>query len=174
MFMADPDVSNWLRRLIRTEVIPMVPAIPGIDFEDYLETCIRRFGNSAVADTVSRLCLDGSNRQPKFIIPTILDALDAGRPIDGLSLEVALWCRYCAATADTDMDLLLEDERKLLLQKAAVASQEKPSVFLSISEIFGDLGENEIFVSAFSRHLNALWSKGPRSVLQDFLKEEGV
>ena len=49
----------------------------------------------ACGDTVRRLCLDGSNRQPKFIVPSIADRLQEGAGISGLGLESALWCRYC-------------------------------------------------------------------------------
>ena len=73
----------------------MVPPVPDTDLGDYFELIERRFANPKIGDTVRRLCLDGSNRQPKFIIPSIADRLKAGVPIDGLALESALWCRYC-------------------------------------------------------------------------------
>jgi mannitol-1-phosphate/altronate dehydrogenase len=40
-----------------------------------------------------RLCLDGSNRQPKFIIPSIRDNLARGVMPAGLILASAMWCR---------------------------------------------------------------------------------
>ena len=61
---------------------------------------MQRFSNPEIADTERRLCLDGSNRQPKFILPSIRDALAAGGNIDGLALVSALWCRYCFGTED--------------------------------------------------------------------------
>ena len=62
---------------------------------------VRRCDNPKIGDTIRRLCLDGSNRQPKFIIPSIADRLDRGLPVDGLALESALWCRYCYGTTDS-------------------------------------------------------------------------
>ena len=171
--MADPDIAGWLHRLIRSEVIPVVPEIPGISFETYLETCAERFANPAVGDTIARLCLDGSNRQPKFILPTIADALRSGRPIEGLALEVAFWCRYCAETAVAANEIPLEDERRDILQSAALAAHDDPTAFLETGEVFGELGRDERFRTAFSRQLETVWREGARTVLQRFLQEPG-
>ena len=171
--MADPDIAGWLDRLIRSEVIPVIPEIPGISFETYLETCSQRFANPAVGDTVARLCLDGSNRQPKFILPTIIDALRSGRSIKGLALEVAFWCRYCAETAVAANNIPLEDERRDILQSAALAAHDDPAAFLEIGEVFGGLGRDERFKTAFSRQLETVWKDGTRAVLQRFLQEPG-
>ena len=126
-----------------------------------------------VGDTVARLCLDGSNRQPKFILPTITDALQSGRSIEGLALEVAFWCRYCAETAVAASDIPLEDERREILQSAALAAHENPVAFLEIGEVFGDLGRDERFRTAFSRQLETVWRDGTRAVLQRFLEKAG-
>ncbi|MEL6751772.1 MAG: mannitol dehydrogenase family protein, partial [Pseudomonadota bacterium] len=98
--MAHPLIAAFLEKLARVEVIPTVPEIEGVSFDDYLTTVIERFANHRIGDTISRLCLDGSNRQPKFIVPTIADRLKAGDPIDGLALESAFWCRYCCGETE--------------------------------------------------------------------------
>ena len=77
-----------------------MPEIPGVSLEDYYRKLVERFSNAAVGDTIPRLCLDGSNRQPKFILPTIAARLEAGQTVDGLALESALWCRYCYGETD--------------------------------------------------------------------------
>src|SRR5690606_3478082 len=90
--MADPLVAGFLAKLTQDEILPTVPAIPGVSMNDYVATVAKRFSNAALGDTIPRLCLDGSNRQPKFILPTIEARLAAGQPVNGLALEVALWC----------------------------------------------------------------------------------
>ena len=93
--MQEPLVRDFLAKLEQEEIIPTVPPVPGVVLEDYYQLIEQRFSNPKIGDTVRRLCLDGSNRQPKFIIPTIADRLDAGKGVAGLALESALWCRYC-------------------------------------------------------------------------------
>ena len=163
--MADPDITAWLVQLMRREVIPVLPPIPGVNFDAYLETCVKRFANPAIGDTIARLCQDGSSRQPKFVLPTITDALAKGTDIDGLALELALWCRYCAQP-----NLVLEDARAEQLAAAARASENDPTGFLRNGDVFGDLATNGRFASAFARQVGLLWAQNPRQVLQGFLE----
>ena len=67
-----------------------MPPVPGQDLTEYKALIIDRFANPEVADTERRLCLDGSNRQPKFIIPSIRDNLTHGRMPNGLILASAV------------------------------------------------------------------------------------
>lgn len=99
--MEDPLVRAFLRKVEREEVIPIVPPVPGTDLDGYFQKVEERCLNPKIGDTIRRLCLDGSNRQPKFIIPSIADRLDRGLDVTGLALESALWCRYCYGVTDS-------------------------------------------------------------------------
>ena len=57
--------------------MPTVPPPPASMLEEYRQLIVRRFANPKIGDTISRLCLDGSNRQPKFILPPARDRLAA-------------------------------------------------------------------------------------------------
>jgi mannitol 2-dehydrogenase len=161
--VADREIADWILRLMQTEVIPVLAPIPGVDYEYYLATCLDRFGNTEVRDTIARLCQDGSNRQPKFILPTITEALASGRPLEGLALEVAIWCRYCA---ESDV---LDDPRAERLREAARQAPQRPAAFLDVTEVFGSLGVQERFAREFARQVEAVWSGDVRSVLRSFL-----
>ena len=93
--MEHPLVRGFLQKVEREEIIPIVPPVPDTDLADYFALIERRFSNPKIGDTIRRLCLDGSNRQPKFIMPSIADRLARGLPVEGLALASALWCRYC-------------------------------------------------------------------------------
>ena len=143
--VADPDVARWVRAVIGQEAIPTLAPIHGVDFHRYLDTCMERFSNSAVADTIPRLCFDGSNRQPKFVLPTVRDRLKAGAPVDLLAMEVALWRLYCARAGEAGVTPL-DDERAGMLRDAA---RREPDAFLGLGAIFGDLASTP-FRDAFS------------------------
>ena len=96
--MDHPVISAFLDCLQRKEVIPSVPPVPETDLYDYWELIQARFANPVILDTIDRICFDGANRQPKFIIPPAADNLRDGRPIEGLALVSAMWCRYCQGT----------------------------------------------------------------------------
>lgn len=171
--MADGDVTAWLTALEEREVIPTLTPIPGVDFNRYLVTTRARFANAAVGDTIARLCLDGSNRQPKFILATLAAALGQGRPIEGLALELALWCRYCAATSETGAPIVIEDALADRLTAAALAARSDPAAFLGVGPVFGGLGREPRLVAAFSRQLGALWSQGVRATLRAYVADRG-
>lgn len=71
--MEHPLVRAYLRKMELEEVVPIVPSVPGMEPSAYFEIIERRFANPKIGDTMKRLCFDGSNRQPKFIIPSIAD-----------------------------------------------------------------------------------------------------
>lgn len=162
-------IRGWLEKLEQREVIPLLAPISGVSYQGYLAKIVERFSNPEIGDTIPRLCFDGSNRQPKFILPAIRDALAAGEPLDGLALEVALWCRYCAGTDDVGNSIPPNDENATNLKQRALAAKTDPSAFLRRSVIFGDLAENPKFNTAFGNHLMALWKKGVKVHLSDWL-----
>ena len=164
--MNDADIVRWMLQLMRREVIPVLTPIPGLDFDDYLTTCARRFSNPALGDTIARLCQDASNRLPKFVLPTVSDALARRAPIDGLALEIAFWSRMCATAADSG--IALDDMRSDQLTAAAQAARRDPPAFLGLSEVFGDLGRSRPLAEAFARQLEEVSSKGPREALHRF------
>lgn len=165
--MAHPLVAGFLNWLEHKELMPTVPGIPGVDFEAYYRKIVERFSNPAIGDTIPRLCLDGSNRQPKFILPAVRDRLKAGLPVDGLALEVALWCRFCAGTDDAGKPIDVVDENAASLREHALKARKDPAVFLAQTSIFGELGEAAPFVGAFGTSLDALWTKGVVKALED-------
>jgi mannitol 2-dehydrogenase len=167
--MAEPLIRGFLARLEREEIIPVVPPVPGIDLDDYFGLIERRFSNPTIGDTIPRLCQDGSNRQPKFILPSAADRLKAGLSVSGLSLVSALWCRYCAGTSDSGRDIPPNDENAARLKAAALMARDNPQAFLALTDIFGDTGTVPAYAEAFGSHLKSLWSKGVRQTLTDYL-----
>lgn len=167
--MAHPLVAGFLDKVETEEIVPMVPPPPGQDVWDYLALIKSRFANPEVKDTIARLCLDGSNRQPKFILPSTRDRVAQGAPVTGLALESALWCRYLAGVSDTGRKYVLEDEQAERLQAAAMAAKADPVAFLALRDIFGDLADAPAFVEAFGQALNGLWRDGTAAVLERYL-----
>jgi mannitol 2-dehydrogenase len=165
--MAHPLIAKFLGWLLHKELIPTVPAIPGVDFEAYYHKIVERFSNAEVGDTIPRLCLDGSNRQPKFVLPAVHDRLRDGLPVDGLALEVALWCRFCAGIDEDGQAINVPDNNAAQLTEHAIKARKDPKVFLQQKAIFGDLSEAQPFADAFASALDDLWAHGVVRVLED-------
>jgi mannitol 2-dehydrogenase len=169
--MEDAQIPAFLEKLTKREILPVVPPPPNTDLDAYRAQVARRFANPKIADTIQRLCFDGSNRQPKFILPSAADRLKSGASVKGLALVSALWCRYCYGEAESGKPIAPNDPSWERLQAAAKPARSNPAAFLKLRDIFGELAENSDYVSAFSHALSALWARGVRSTLADYLSD---
>ncbi|WP_062112821.1 mannitol dehydrogenase family protein [Aureimonas sp. AU40] len=167
--MRDDLVSRFFEDVERNYLLPASPEIEGVSRESYLATVTGRFANPAIADTIRRLCLDGSNRQPKFVIPALREFLAAGRDVSGLAMVQALWCRYCYGELEDGTVVEPNDPNWASLVEAARAAKTEPRRFLEQRGIFGDVADNAAYADIFSRHLSAIWEKGTRQAIEDYL-----
>jgi mannitol 2-dehydrogenase len=168
--MEHPMIRSFLRKVERDEIIPVVPPVPNTDLYDYFNKIEARFANPKIGDTIRRLCLDGSNRQPKFIIPSIADRLKAGADVTGLALESALWCRYCCGKTESGKTIEPNDPNWDRLVPAARAAKDDAMAWLKMEDIYGDVGRTEVFRDRFASILQAIWSKGVEAVLTSYLQ----
>lgn len=167
--MANPLILGLLDKVEREEIIPYVAPVPDVDLAQYYTTIRARFSNPEVADTERRLCLDGFNRQPKFIVPSLRDALSAGGAIDGLTLVSAMWCRYCAGTSDSGATIEANDPNWDQLQALSLQARENPSVWLGMAAVYGDLSHNSRLQERFAHWLTSLWTNGTEATLRAYI-----
>merc|ERR1711924_463140 len=91
------------------EQAPTVPAVPGIDIDDYCATLLKRFGNVHIKDQVQRLAGDGSKKLQNCIAPAVKDILCASRPVDFAALATAGWARYLVGVDEAGEPIVIED-----------------------------------------------------------------
>ena len=169
--MEAPLVAAFLGKVEHDEIIPVVPRVPDTNLEDYFALCQRRFANPKIGDTIRRLALDGSNRQPKFIIPSALDRVTAGQSVTGLALVSALWCRYCFGTTDSGAQIAPNDPNWERLTAQARLARDEPKAWLAMTDIYGALANDQAFVAAFSHALTTLWDIGTKATLERYLSD---
>lgn len=169
--MGDPDIRAWLAALQQREILPALPAVQGLDYPACQARIVERLCNPEIGDTVSRLCANGSTRQPKFILPALRDALDRGLPVDGLALELALWCRYCQVADDASGVPPLIDPLASRLRSGAREAVRDPQAFLAIREVFNDLAESPRLLEAFTRGLAIIDGQGVRAAIRCYVTE---
>lgn len=167
--MEDKTVCAFLAKLEQDEIIPVIPPVPNTDLNAYFKKVESRLFNPKIADTIPRLAQDGSNRQPKFILPTTADRLRRGEDVVGLALVSALWCRYFAGTSDSGTPIAFNDASADRLHAAAIKAKDDPQAFLALSDIFGDVAQSTLFQKRFAQALRTLWDKGTRATLQLYL-----
>ena len=87
----------------------------------------------------------------------------------GLILLSALWCRYCYGELEDGTQIEPNDPNWDALREAARAAKDEPRRFLQQRGIFGDVADSEAYAEIFSRHLRAIWEKGTRQAMEDYL-----
>ena len=160
--MAHPSIDEYLARFLHDEAKPVLPDVAGIDIDDYIATLVDRFRNPAIGDQIARLCLDGTAKFPKFLLPTVRAQLAAGNAAPLSALALAGWCQYLLGldelgeTIEISADPLLDDAIE-----HAKASTTDPASFLRFAAVFDDdIAESPTFVAAFVDALDLLRTKG--------------
>ena len=168
--MEHPLIRAFLAKLEKEEIIPIIPPVPNTDLNEYFDLIERRFLNPKIGDTIPRLAQDGSNRQPKFIIPSIADNLAKGTLPRGLILESALWCRYCMGVSDAGKVIEPNDPNWDRLHATARAAATDPAEWLAMEDIYGPVGKDPAVIACFAGFLHNLGTRGTRAVLADYIK----
>ena len=170
--MENELIAAFLEKLEREEIIPIVPPVPDTDLDGYYQLIAHRFANPKIGDTIERLALDGSNRQPKFVLPSTAARLEQRLDVTGLALVSALWCRYFEGTSDSGRKIRFNDEAADRLHKAALASRDNPTVFLEARDIFGTIADNDLFRKRFKNALDCLRKVGAAETLKRYIDGE--
>jgi len=170
--MQHPMIRSFLQKIEHEEIIPVVPSVPDTDLQKYFKKIEERFANPKIGDTIDRLCLDGSNRQPKFIIPSVVDRLRAGAGVKGLALASALWCRYCYGTTESGKTIEPNDPNWDRLRSVARAAKDDEMAWLKMKDIYGDVGSSDVFRKQFAYMLEAIWSEGVKRVVTRYVEGE--
>ncbi|WP_307812400.1 mannitol dehydrogenase family protein [Phycicoccus sp. CSK15P-2] len=167
--MEDEKVRAYLERYMADEAAPTLGDLPGIDLPGYMATLVERFGNPGIKDTLVRLATDGGNRMATFALPAIRDNLAAGREVPLGALMVAAWAEYWAAIERGDISgsEVPPDIHADALRAAAAGDD--PAAFIGIDAVFGDLGADETFRSAFLEARSAITEHGVHGALDRYV-----
>jgi mannitol 2-dehydrogenase len=146
--------------------------LPGIQLGSYKQTLIERFANPKVRDQLSRLCLNGSDKIPKFILGSVRDKLAQSGSITYASFAIAVWFRYLQGQDDQGRAIVVDDPLANVLVERAQAGGTDPQPLLNLSEIFGDLGHSAQVVESVTHHLHQISELGVEKALRELLQQE--
>ena len=163
----DPLFRRFLRGYMDFEATPTLPPVPGVDLEEYKDTLIERFSNPQIRDTIARLCAQSSDRIPKWLLPVVRAELDRGGEISRSAAVVASWARYAEGTDEQGQPIEIADRLAATLTERARRQRDGDrGAFLAQPQLFGDLGRDERFVTAYWSALDSLHSRGARATLE--------
>jgi fructuronate reductase/mannitol 2-dehydrogenase len=106
---------------------------------------------------------------PKFLLPSLTEALDQGRSHRLLTLAVAGWIRYLRGVDESGQEIPIADRLAGELRRLATEGKHDRRPVLSLRGVFGDLGRNDTFVSELAAALHELDAAGAKATLSDYL-----
>jgi mannitol 2-dehydrogenase len=169
-----PEFIPYLKQLMDVEVTPLIGSVPGIDLGEYKASLMERFANETIKDQALRICMDGSSKMPKFILPSISEQLEKGGPIGRLTLCVASWIRFLSGKDYEGNDIPIVDPQAERLVAIVKKNPRDPKPLLACTDIFGELGKSEVFVQELTRLLDSLYEKGPQATLKSCIEEPAL
>jgi mannitol 2-dehydrogenase len=166
----DVRIQKFMRTLMKAEVAPNLLAPAGINLAEYQDQLVSRFSNPAIADTIGRLCMDGTSKFPTFIVPSLEDQLDNGGSIRMLALVLAGWCRYLRGVRDDGSALSLSHDPFLQeARQAAERSVHDPRAFLHYEKGLGpNLAKSDRLLEVFTEALHSMDNIGSLATLDQW------
>lgn len=163
--LADPALRRYVESLMDEEVAPLLPAILGFDLADYKRTLLARLANPRIGDRLQRLCRRGSTKMPAYLLPSLGEAVEQGRPHGALTLAVAAWFRYLSGFDLEGARIEVEDDLAPRLQPLARQAAHDPRPLLAQRSFFGELGDDERFVERLAQAMSVLDGEGPEAAI---------
>tara|TARA_R110002096_G_scaffold238305_2_gene429776 strand:+ start:2096 stop:3571 length:1476 start_codon:yes stop_codon:yes gene_type:complete len=165
--MADERFSHFIRSFMDEDVTPILGEISGIDITAYKQTLIERFSNPQMGDQLARLCMDGSSKIPKFLVPTVQTLVNEGRPLSRVAMIIASWALYLRGLDEQGQRHEINDPMAARLQSAVEDRAKLSPEFLGMADIFGTtLASSSDFEEAFDAALDKLETNGVFAGLQ--------
>jgi mannitol 2-dehydrogenase len=156
----DPLFQRFLLDYMEREGSPTLQPVPGVDIDLYRRTLIARFANPEVRDNLARLCLESSDRIPKWLLPVVRAQLASGGEMHRSAAVVASWARYAEGRDEQGEPIDVVDRLKDQLMAIAAHNRENITAFIENREVFGDLIDHPRFVKAYTDALTSLHQVG--------------
>jgi mannitol 2-dehydrogenase len=156
----DPLFVKFLRHFMDTEVTPILPAVAGINLDEYKDTLLARFANPNIKDGLVRICSENAAKLSTFLLPTMVDNLANKGRIQCATLVLAAWCYYSDKQVDQQgKPLNISDAMAVEVHQAASQTSQRPLALLELNSIFTTLTSHTEFVAAYEKQVMAFYAK---------------
>lgn len=170
--MAQPLLRHHITALMRDEIAPTLPSLPGLDHAAYRAQLLARFANPALAHRTRQIAMDGSQKLPQRLLDTVRERLAAGAPIPRLALGIAAWLHYLRGVDEAGAAYAIDDPQAATLQalqrEALAGGATLAGLYrvLGHAPVFGDLAGDARLAEALLPPLLALQQRGVNAALQ--------
>ncbi|MFQ6184105.1 mannitol dehydrogenase family protein [Sinorhizobium meliloti] len=170
--MSLPGMEALVEGLMRHEVSPTLPELPGFDLPAYRAELLQRFRNPALRHRTWQIAMDGSQKLPQRLLGSIRDRLHAEAGYDRLALGVAAWMRYARGLDEAGHPIDVRDPHAARIAGLAQGIDEPDRIvdaFLTMTDVFGtDLPASAPFRAALIKALDGLLQNGSAATLRSY------
>ncbi|TRZ42475.1 mannitol dehydrogenase family protein [Robertkochia solimangrovi] len=165
--MQDSRIRKLLKDFMDKDITPNIIPPATINLENYKETLLNRFSNSAVSDQLERLCFDGISKFPVYIMPSLLKLIDRNQDSLRIAMGMAAYRHYLKYKKD-DCNVTYEINEPWLSTKDLVyIEDEDPTNFLKLSAFKNkDLFESKRFLTDFLNMVSSIKKNGMAATLE--------
>jgi mannitol-1-phosphate/altronate dehydrogenase len=156
------------------EVAPLLPPGVRLNLADYQRSVLERLANPSLVVPLGRLAGRASTKAPAYLLPSLLEAAQQGRPHELLTLAVAAWFRCLQGSDLEGRPIQLADARTVELRELALAGGHDPRPLLSLTDVFGALGQYGPVRATLQRLLCSLDEQGWQATVVASLGRESV
>ncbi len=151
--MSDPEIVKIVHDYITYDVIPCLKSSESssgsLDLAAYRDIVLERFGNPNVQDTNQRVAMDAFSKIPGFIVPTIQQALTAGRSADAVMMLPALFLAFIQREQRGEIPYQYHDQSSgLSAAKKICSANDITAAFCSERLLFGQLAGDQRLLDA--------------------------
>ncbi|MFO1199966.1 MAG: mannitol dehydrogenase family protein [Burkholderiaceae bacterium] len=169
--VAIPALREFVVAFWRDEAAPALPAPVVAQAEPYCERLLERFANPALGHRTRQIAMDGSQKIPLRLLPTLREARRAGRAAPRTEMGLAAWLRHLAGVTDAGERYDVDDPLAAALAHARRGAGDDPlaiaGAVMSLREVFGaDLAADAALHARVGAQLRALVEHGAVGALE--------
>jgi fructuronate reductase len=159
-------LREHIHALMRDEIEPTLPSLPGLDLAHYRNELLARYANPALAHRTQQIAMDGSQKLPQRMLGTVRGRLAMQLPVTRMALGVAAWLHYLRGVDELGQAYVIDDPHAAALTAlhqrslGQGASLQAVQDLLSYAPVFGDLAGNVALTSALLNALQSLQTRG--------------
>jgi fructuronate reductase len=121
--MGDPALAAFVDRMIREDIMPMLPSVPGLDLDSYADAVLRRFANPAIVHRLDQIAQDGSQKLPYRLGDTLIANRAVGRMPRHVVAALGGWVAFLMQRVRSGVRIVDPAGERL----AALAAAETPA-----------------------------------------------
>ncbi|WP_167837843.1 mannitol dehydrogenase family protein [Nocardia altamirensis] len=140
---ANPALAALARQFMLDEQGPTL-ALPTPELHRTVDDLMRRFRNPAIAQDMTRVGRNGSDKMIPRVVDALRDNIEAGRPTPGATMLIAAWIQWFTASHAPGAVMELIDPREESLTALVDPDPHRcAQAFLQREDIFGTLPQRE-------------------------------